>query len=171
MNNSKIYNSSVVQSNLLYKQFLVSMLNLSRECETRSRDTGKELLYPQYHVEIIALPKQQCLEIISQPKPLLPDLVFWWTKFQNQKVRSLTEINHIHWLGFINWVDQDSDTMLSELAQSILDEIEKASPFQSFIKVLFPSEGMFEHYTEGNRVYLGCKVAIMVTSKYFNLLK
>jgi hypothetical protein len=169
--NSKIYNSSVVQSDLLYKYFLLSMLNLSIKSEQQSRQTGKELPCPRYHVEIITLPKQQYLEIISQPKPSLPDLVSWWTKFQNQKVRSLTEINHIHSLGFINWADQDSDTMLSELAQSILDKTEKISPCQGFIKVLFPSEGMFENYTESNRVYLRCKVAVMVTSKYFNLSK
>jgi hypothetical protein len=147
------------------------MLNLSRECETRSRDTGKDLPCPQYHFEIITLPKQQCLEIIRQPKPLLSDIVSWWTKFQNQKIRSLTEISHINSLGFVNWVEQDSDTMLSKLAQSILDETKKVSPCQGFVKVLFPSEGMFESYTEGNRVYLGCKVAVLFTSVYFSLLK
>lgn len=170
-NSSRIYNSSAVQSSLLYKYFLLSILNLLTEYEQQSRQTGKELLYPRYQVEIINLPKQQCLEIIRQPKPLLPDLVSWWTLFKNQKVRSLVEINHIHSLGFINWVDQDSDTMLSELARSILDEIEKVSTSQGFIKVLFPSEGMFETYTEGNRVYLECRVVVMATSTYFILTK
>lgn len=169
--NSKIYNSSVIQSNLLYKQFLVSILNLSRECEQQSKEAGEKVAVPRYQVEIITLPKQQCLEIINQPKPSLPDLAFWWTKCQNQKVRSLTEIKHMKSLGFISWVDQDTDSMLSELAQGILDEIRKAGLNQGFIKILFPSEGMFESYIEGNCVYLGCKVAFMATPAYFGLSK
>ena len=169
INNSRIYNSSIVQSNLLYRRFLLSILNLSTECEQQSRQTEKELLCPRYQVEIITLPKQQCLEIISQPKPFLPDLEIWWTKCQNQKVRSLTEISHINSLGSINWADEDLDAILSELAQGILDQIKKINLSQGFIKVLFPSEGMFESYTEGNRVYLSCKVVFMATATHFNL--
>lgn len=168
IDNSKIYNSSVTQVNLLYKHFLVGMLNLSKEfCQTN--DTKEVSLCPQLRVEVLSLPKSKCISLLYEKSFSLDDSIFSWSKYQSQRVRSLLDVSHLIDRGFVEWVDFDLDSMLSELAKGVLDEAQKLRLTEGFIKVIFPAEGMFENYTDNNLLYLHCKVAVLVTPRYFSL--
>lgn len=168
LGSSKIYNSSIAQSNLLYKHFLAEMLDLSIQfCQTKESD--QLLLCPQLRVEVLSLPKKKCLSLLNERPLSLQDSLFSWSKCQSQRVRSLIDVSHLINRGFIDWMDIDLDSILSELAKGILDEAQKLRLTESFIKVVFPSEGMFQNYVDNNLLYLHCKVAFLVTPGYFCL--
>lgn len=164
LNDSKLYKSSTLQANLLYRYLLEDLSrDLSEDFEAQWTESNQEslYLYSQTQIEVLVLPMSDCLEIISNPHPLLNNQTIRWENIQCQRaIRSS-----------VGRIDIVLSELLFELSKGIIRESRLLDLRQKFIKILFPVEGMFKICVESDLKYFNCKVSCLITSEYQSLCR